>query len=53
MKVYYNQHKISSNLKKFFIKVFSLSKPILNNISFFISGLISAESVLLLMLLEN
>lgn len=45
MKVYYNQLKISSNLRKFFIKIFSLSKPILNNISFFISGLISAESV--------
>ena len=45
MKVYYNQLKISSNLKKFFIKIFALSKPILNNISFFISGLISAESV--------
>ena len=45
MKVYYNQLKISSNLKKFFLKIFSLPKPILNNISFFISGLISAESV--------
>ena len=44
MKLYYNQNKISSSLKNFFSKIFSLSKPLLNNLSFVISGIISAES---------
>lgn len=45
MKAYYNQEKISSSLRKFFKKVFNLSKPLLKNISYIITGMISAESV--------
>lgn len=45
MKSYYNQDKISSGLTKFFQKIFSLSKPLINNLSFIITGMISAESV--------
>lgn len=45
MKSYYNQEKISSSLRKFFQKNFILSKPHLNVISFLITGMISAESV--------
>ena len=45
MKAYYNQEKISSSLRKFFKKVFILSKPLLKNISYIITGMISAESV--------
>ena len=44
MKSYYNQDKISSGLTKFFQKIFSLSKPLINNLSFIITGMISAES---------
>lgn len=44
IKYYYNQHTISSSLQKFF-KIFSISKPHLKSLSFFITGLISAESV--------
>lgn len=45
MKAYYNQEKFSSSLRKFFKKVFTLSKPLLKNISYIITGMISAESV--------
>ena len=45
MKSYYNQDKISSGLTKFFQKIFSLSKPLIYNLSFIITGMISAESV--------
>ena len=45
MKAYYNQEKISSSLRNFFIKIFSLSKPHLKLISYIITGMISAESV--------
>ena len=45
MKVYYTQEKIASSLRNFFIKVFSLSKPHLKSISYIITGMISAESV--------
>ncbi len=45
MKVYYTQDKISSSLQKFFKSIFSLSKPILKNISFIITGMIVSESV--------
>lgn len=45
MKVYYTQEKIASNLRKFFIKIFSLSKPHLKLLSYIITGMISAESV--------
>lgn len=43
-KYYYNQEKIASSFRKFF-EFFSLSKPILKSLSYFITGLISAESV--------
>lgn len=43
-KYYYNQHIISSNFQKFF-KNFSISLPNLKSLSFFITGLLSAESV--------
>lgn len=45
MKVYYTQDNISSNLRKFFQKIFPLSLPHLKSISFIITGMISAESV--------
>lgn len=45
MKAYYNQQKISSGLQNFFTKFFSLSKPHLKLISFIITGIICAESV--------
>lgn len=45
MKAYYNQEKISSSLRKFFQKIFSLSKPHLKSISYLIAGMISAESI--------
>lgn len=45
MKVYYNQDKISRGFRKFFSNIFSLSKPHLKNISFIITAMISAESV--------
>lgn len=45
MKVYYTQEKIASNLRNFFIKISNLSKPHLKSISYIITGMISAESV--------
>lgn len=45
MKAYYNQEKISSSLRKFFNKISSISKPRLKLISYIITGMISAESV--------
>ncbi len=45
MKVYYTQDKIASNFRKFFSSIFSLSKPLLKNISYIITGMTSAESV--------
>lgn len=45
MKVYYNQSKISSSFFKFFKKFNFLSIPHLKNLSFILSGLIPAESV--------
>lgn len=45
MKEYYNQEKISSSLSNFFQKIFNLSVPHLKVISFIISGIVSAESV--------
>ena len=45
MKVYYNQKTISSSFYKFFKNFLSLSKPLLKNISYIITGMISAESV--------
>lgn len=44
MKAYYNQEKISSSLRDFF-KFFSISKPCLKSLSYIITGMISAESV--------
>ena len=44
MKAYYNQEKISSSLRNFFQKIFSLSKPLLKSLCYII-GMISAESV--------
>ena len=44
MKAYYNQQKIASGLQNFF-KIFSLSKPHLKLISFIITDMICAESV--------
>ncbi len=44
MKYYYNQRKITTSLTKFFYN-FNLSKPHIKSLSFFISGLVSAESV--------
>lgn len=43
MKAYYNQEKISSSLRKFFEKIFSL--PLLKNICYIITGMISAKSI--------
>lgn len=45
MKLYYTQDKISTSFYKFFNSVFSLSKPILKVLSFIITGILSAESV--------
>ncbi len=45
MKVYYTQDKIASNFRKIFSSIFSLSKPLLKNLSYIITGMISAESV--------
>lgn len=45
MKAYYNQQKISSSFINFFSNIFSLSKPLLKNLAFIITGMISAESV--------
>lgn len=45
MKSYYTQEKISSSLRDFFYKISSISKPHLKNISYIITGMISAESV--------
>lgn len=47
MKIYYNQDKISSGFKNFFRNIFSLSKPCLNSLSFIITGIIVAESIVL------
>lgn len=44
MKSYYNQSKIASSLQKFF-KNFSISKPHIKNLSYIITGMVSAESV--------
>lgn len=45
MKAYYNQEKISSGFQNFFNKISSISKPHLKSISYIITGIISAESV--------
>lgn len=45
MKAYYNQEKIASSFRNFFIKIFSISKPHLKNISYIIAGMIVSESV--------
>jgi hypothetical protein len=45
MKAYYNQEKISSSLRNFFNNISSISKPHLKSISYIITGMISAESV--------
>ena len=45
MKLYYTQDKISSGFKNFFSSIFNLSKPHLKVISFILTGMISAESV--------
>lgn len=45
MKIYYNQNKISSSFYNFFKKFSFLSKPHLKLISFIITGMIVAESV--------
>ncbi len=45
MKAYYTQDKIASGLQHFFKNFSCLSKPFIKNISLFIIGLISAESV--------
>lgn len=45
MKAYYNQQKISSSFINFFSNIFFLSKPLLKNLAFIITGMISAESV--------
>lgn len=45
MKVYYTQDKISSSFSKFFKNIFSLSKPHLKIITFILTGMISAESI--------
>lgn len=44
MKSYYTQDKIASSLQKFFSN-FSISKPHIKNLSFIITGMVSAESV--------
>ena len=45
MKFYYNQEIISSSFLKFFKKVFTLSLPHLKSLSYIVTGMISAESV--------
>lgn len=45
MKASYNQQKISSSLQHFFTSFFSLSKPLIKSISFILTGMICAESV--------
>lgn len=45
MQVYYSQDKIASSLRKFFRKFSLLSKPHLKIITYIITGMISAESV--------
>ncbi len=45
MKLYYTQDKIATNFAKFFKSIFSLSKPHLKVISFIITGMLSAESI--------
>ena len=45
MKVYYNQDKISSGFSNFFKNIFSISKPHLKIITFILTGMIAAESV--------
>ena len=45
MKAYYTQEKIASSFRNFFIKFSNLSKPHLKIISYLITGMISAESV--------
>lgn len=45
MKSYYTQDKISSSFRKFFSNFLSLSVPIIKNLSFIITGMIAAESV--------
>ena len=44
MKAYYNQEKIASSFRQFF-ENFSISKPHLKSLSYIITGMISAESV--------
>lgn len=44
MKVYYNQEKIASSFRNFFNKFF-ISKPQLKSISYILTGMISAESI--------
>lgn len=45
MKAYYTQEKIASSFRNFFIKFSNLSKPHLKIISYLITGMISAESI--------
>lgn len=45
MKLYYTQDKISTSFSKFFKFIFSLSKPHLKVLSFILTGMISAESI--------
>ena len=45
MKSYYNSQKISSSFSNFFQKNFKISKPHLKSLSYIITGMISAESV--------
>ena len=45
MKVYYTHDKVSSFFKQIFQKVFSLSVPLLKNLSSIITSMIDAESV--------
>ena len=45
MKAYYNQEKIASSLRNFFKNIFNISKPLLKSLSYIVTGMISAESV--------
>lgn len=45
MKAYYTQEKIASTFRKFFINFFNFSKPHLKIITYILTGMISAESV--------
>ena len=45
MKYYYNQQKISSGFRDFLKKISTLSLPHLKSISFIITGMLSAESI--------